>query len=97
MAKQEGVNRSALALPDLVYRCLHVVVDAPTGNRSKRCDGAGVGIKNRFVALAEMGNQPGPGWRIAWGRYGDITLFHSALLYIPTWRKSSMILLAISG
>ena len=53
-----GVDDTALAAFDLVYRRLHVVVDAAPGDPAERLEGTGVGIEQHLVPLTGIGHQP---------------------------------------
>ena len=54
---EAGVDRAALALANLVDSCLHVVVDAPPWHAAKGSRGAGMGVKQHLMGLAEVGGE----------------------------------------
>ena len=51
------IDTALLALANLVYRRLHVVVDAPLGHTAKHGKAPGMGIKQHLMGLREVGQQ----------------------------------------
>ena len=55
---KSGIDGAFLAAPDFVDGGLHVVVDAAPGDATESGKGAGMRIKEHFVALCRIGDQP---------------------------------------